>query len=460
MNAVRLIVGTVLLLAATLPATGDANCQEESTIEAIVDGGIRHGRSVATDGSILVVGDYSADSNGGAIIISQWSGVAWTEQQVVYGVIPFGELGSSVAVANGVVLATAPETADGDVDIIQLVLGDWTRTGSIVMPEGWQCAQRGLAMTVTWAAIPLANSDTGFAAVGMWRQSGGVWAIEQIIELGQSSSIDIDMHDDQMVIGWFEADGDTVNEGLVEVYEVNEFDTWNSTAAFPGGSANLLSGQIVSIFDDQIAFASGGWYVTGNEWPARVDVLNNSPGDGWAETWSNVVGDSYQFNDLDLEDGIIAAVVWSSDEHDGWQTVIADPATGMELSFHDPGGEGHGPRYVASVGKGMVLYDVTLEDGSRQVRMRPADDCDQNGVKDACDDEFGAADLDANGELDRCECAGNINPHIDANVDADDILDALLYWGTETGHGDCDGDGVCGVLDLLIILENWGECEA
>ena len=459
MNSVRLIVGTFILSIGTLPTAGEAICQEESTIEQIVDGGIRHGRAVATDGSILVVGDYSADTYRGAIIIRQWSGGAWAEKQVVYGVDHYDEFGASVAVANNIVLATAPETTSGDVGIIELVLGAWTRTGSIVMPEGWQCAQRGLAMTDTWAAIPLVNSDNGFAAVGMWLQSGGIWAIEQTIELGQESDIHIDMHEDQMVIGWSQADGDTVNEGLVEVYEVNEYDIWNSTAAFPGGSAYLLSGQIVSIFEDQVAFASGGWYVTSNEWPARVDVLNHSPGDGWAETWSNVVGDSYQFNDLDLGDGVIAAVLWNSDEHAGWQTVIADPVTGMELSFNDPGGEEHGPRYVVNVGEGMVLYDVTLDDGSRQVRMRPADDCDQNGVKDACDDEFGAADLDANGELDRCECLGNINPHIDANVDADDILDVLLYWGTETGHGDCDGDGVCGVLDLLIILENWGECE-
>jgi hypothetical protein len=454
-----MLIGMFILSTGTLPAIAGSICQEESTIETIADGGIRHGRSVATDGSILVVGDYSADSYRGAIIIRQWSGGAWSEEQVVYGVDIYDEFGASVAVANNVVLATASEALDGDVDIIELVLGAWTRTGSIVMPEGWQCVQRGLAMTDTWAAIPLVHSDSGFAAVGMWRQSGGIWTIEQTIELGQASGIHIDMHEDQMVIGWYEADGVTVYEGLVEVYEVDEFDTWNSTAAIPGGSAYLLSGQIVSIFDDQIAFASGGWYLTSNEWPAMVDVLNHSPGDGWVETWSNVVGDSYQFNDLDLGDGIIAAVIWDSDEHDGWQTVIADPATGMELSFHDPGGEGHGPRYVASVGEGMVLYDVTLEDGSREVRMRPAADCDQNGVKDACDDLLGAADLDANGELDRCECAGNLNPHIDVNVDADDILDVLFYWGTETGHGDCDGDGVCGVLDLLIILENWGECE-
>ncbi|MCH2143338.1 MAG: hypothetical protein MK077_10115 [Phycisphaerales bacterium] len=456
MNSLQFIVGTFILSTATIPAFGDDLCTDDSTIEQAIDGDIRHGRTVATDGSILVVGDYSADNYRGAMMIRQWSGGSWTEQQVVYGVDDYDEFGTSVAVANNIVLATASESVDGDVDIIELVDGAWTRTGSLVMPEGWQCAHYGLAMTATWAAVPLVNSDSGFAAVGMWRQSDGAWAIEQTIELGQQSSVDTDMHDDQMVIGWSGADDDTDDEGLVEVYEVDEFDTWNPIADFPGGEANGFSGQMVSIYDDRVAFASGGSYLTNGEWPAKIEVWDFTLVDGWVENWASVFGEFDQLNDLDLGDGVLAAAIWGID---GWSTVTVHPETGMELSFHDQGGEGYGPRYTVDVGVGMVLYDVTLDDESREVRWRPAHDCDQNGVSDACDNLLGSADLDVNGQLDRCECLGNINPHIDANVDVDDISAVLFHWGSETGHADCDGDGTCGVLDLLIILENWGECE-
>jgi hypothetical protein len=59
--------------------------------------------------------------------------------------------------------------------------------------------------------------------------------------------------------------------------------------------------------------------------------------------------------------------------------------------------------------------------------------------------------------MDWCECPGNINPQADDVIDYADIFGLLyLYWGDETGYGDCNGDRICDVQDILVVLQNWG----
>ncbi|MDP7071046.1 MAG: hypothetical protein QF561_06835 [Phycisphaerales bacterium] len=97
---------------------------------------------------------------------------------------------------------------------------------------------------------------------------------------------------------------------------------------------------------------------------------------------------------------------------------------------------------------------------NRSVFYTPLVDCDSDGESDPCEieDRFGL-DANADGVLDACVCPGNMNPLVDALVDAEDVLILIQSgWGGGTGWGDFNGDNDTNVLDLLIVLENWGDC--
>jgi hypothetical protein len=240
---------------------------------------------------------------------------------------------------------------------------------------------------------------------------------------------------------------------------------WEQVATLSGTSMNEQKGQCVAVHNGRIAYSSGGFYATGDDWPARIVTIEFEEGVGWRQLAAFESDLQEQVNDLDLDGDVVAAVIWDyagGGDGQNWRTVVADPETLEELSFVDPGGPGHGPRYQVSIGGDMVLYDATLDDASRIARLRVANDCDLNGSQDVCDRaNYAGADLNEDGELDRCICPGNVNPHVDNTVDSADISEALfLYWGDDTGHADFDGDGLCDVRDLLIILEHWGDCPA
>ena len=107
----------------------------------------------------------------------------------------------------------------------------------------------------------------------------------------------------------------------------------------------------------------------------------------------------------------------------------------------------------------MVLFDLTNSSLYREARVVPIYDCDYNLRSDICDLDYPGADLNGDGQLDRCECLGNINAQVDSVVDVLDVLSLVsFYWGATNGYGDCNGDDVCNIYDLLIILEQWGPC--
>ena len=88
-------------------------------------------------------------------------------------------------------------------------------------------------------------------------------------------------------------------------------------------------------------------------------------------------------------------------------------------------------------------------------------DCNDNGTLDICDIADGtSSDANANGIPDECEppdCPADLDG--DGSVGILDLLVLLSEWGTDPGGPpDFDGDGTVGILDLLALLANWGEC--
>jgi hypothetical protein len=87
------------------------------------------------------------------------------------------------------------------------------------------------------------------------------------------------------------------------------------------------------------------------------------------------------------------------------------------------------------------------------------EDCDADGVGDACELAGGAADINRDAVPDDCQCLADGNR--DGTVDGEDLTALLDGWGL-TGSaklaGDIDDDADVDATDLALLLARWGPC--
>ncbi|MFO0828429.1 MAG: hypothetical protein U0572_09790 [Phycisphaerales bacterium] len=82
-------------------------------------------------------------------------------------------------------------------------------------------------------------------------------------------------------------------------------------------------------------------------------------------------------------------------------------------------------------------------------------DCNGNGIPDPCDIANGAADENSDGVPDECNYArGDFD--LDGHVGGADLAFLLGAWGSSIAFIDINGDGVVNGADLAILLGNWG----
>ena len=93
-------------------------------------------------------------------------------------------------------------------------------------------------------------------------------------------------------------------------------------------------------------------------------------------------------------------------------------------------------------------------------------DCNGDGVIDVWeiiqgDLVLSDVDVNDNGVLDSCECLGDLD--YDNDIDIDDLLKIVSYWGECTGADPCPGDfdrnWWIDIEDLLLVLSRWGTCQ-
>jgi hypothetical protein len=100
-------------------------------------------------------------------------------------------------------------------------------------------------------------------------------------------------------------------------------------------------------------------------------------------------------------------------------------------------------------GDTTVVKDVTIS--------AACEDCDENGEIDAWEFILGtAADGDGDGEIDDCECPGDLDR--DGFVNGQDLGILLIEWGPGEHAADLDGNGVIDGADLGVMLLLWGAC--
>ena len=86
-----------------------------------------------------------------------------------------------------------------------------------------------------------------------------------------------------------------------------------------------------------------------------------------------------------------------------------------------------------------------------------ANDCNANNIPDNDDiNNETSDDINQNNVPDDCECLADVNT--DGNVNVNDLLIIIDYWGNNTPQADINLDGIVNVNDLLILISNWGEC--
>ena len=89
-----------------------------------------------------------------------------------------------------------------------------------------------------------------------------------------------------------------------------------------------------------------------------------------------------------------------------------------------------------------------------------ANDCNGNGVWDACDISAGVSlDLNANGVPDECEVVCPADLDHSGAVGVSDLLAVIAAWGATGGNpADVNGDGTVNVADQLTMITAWGPC--
>jgi hypothetical protein len=110
--------------------------------------------------------------------------------------------------------------------------------------------------------------------------------------------------------------------------------------------------------------------------------------------------------------------------------------------------------------QGRDAADVVFDDPARiEAGYEPVEDCNLNGVSDACDIAYGTSeDLDSDGVPDECQsgCQGDADG--DGDSDIDDILAIISAFETGAGPADVNGDGFVDIDDLLQVISFFNSC--
>ena len=88
-------------------------------------------------------------------------------------------------------------------------------------------------------------------------------------------------------------------------------------------------------------------------------------------------------------------------------------------------------------------------------------DCDADGVTNACEIVAGAPDVNRDWTPDSCQCICDTNG--DGRVAGEDLANVLQNWGPVRAEvmslaSDIDADGIVGGSDLALLLSSWGKC--
>lgn len=481
------------VIAALFVSGAHGQC-EVAQLQSGKGGGNVFGRSVSTDGEIVVVGDPLAfGALGAAFVYRQGPGgyQDWRLEGALTAPEPALEdsFGFRVAVSGTVIVigaagAEAPDFQSGAAYTFRYDGSQWNYETTLTPSDGDIGDLFGWSVAIDGDVAVIGARDDENDAVGhsgsayVFRYDGSDWVEEAKLTDPNGEEFDlfgvsVSVRGDVALIG---AHGN-LGAAFVFRYYPDPSDKWLFETEIPsdgvgqdwfGFSVSLADGvAIVGAFQDNSTDK-------GND--AGSASIFRYDGDGWIEEQNLIASDA---SPLDWFGGTVAIST------DGNTALIGAP-------LDDDLGSESGSVYVFRHTQGVwkELQKLTASDGapfhwfggsvtvSEDIGMIGAPaasqvpgavyvvaglfgiDCNDNGEPDACDIFNGkSSDENNNGIPDECDSIpGDIDG--DGTVGVNDLLILLSSWGP---CGDCDdcsadlnGDCVIGVSDLLILLANWG----
>ncbi|MDG1837731.1 MAG: hypothetical protein P8I91_02885 [Phycisphaerales bacterium] len=431
----------------------------------------------------IAIGSGSAENAIGAVAIVEWveSGNAcdailgtWEREQVLWGQSAGDEFGHAIAFQTNNLASIAPNAGESGLLSVYLSTGvneeDFWQLDATFQPSPGYSFTGQLEMALPWMVAAEQNAQNGMNLRIFKRDATG-WSDSDSIGLGQvSNAIDLSLTSTTLAVGTPEVTFDNKynEQGGIWVWKVDEGANWvfGNKVSPVAQEAFLHAGQQVAAYGDYLAYSTGG---LDTPHPSSVEIQVYDSG---TETWApfNPPGGNPRGDALG---NVIDELVMTAQ---GLYLSVADTVTGesaigliefidgyvlTEISRADVADSTRSFDFAVE-GHYVIAEGVESGPQNRSVWLVPTRDCNANGEDDVCDlCRFAGWDGNENGSIDFCECPGNVFDEDPANptvneVDVVFIIDFL--WGDDDGYGDCNTDGITDVLDLLMVLENWGSC--
>lgn len=448
------------------------------------------GTGLALDGDTLLVGARGVDTpamNAGAIYAYRRIGGAWAQQQklVFPTAVADDQIGWSVALAGSTAVTGAPERgAGGSAFILRFDGGAWFSQVEVSDPQAGAAAAFGAAVACGPDTIAVGAPESteqvgaGAGRVRIFDRAGQVWSTGQALRApypdpGDRFGIAVAMDGDLLAVGAPGDDDLEINAGAVYLFKVQggQFvqvakvlapnptleDAFGSAVALRNGT--LVIGAPRHDALDENAGAAFVYSVSESGQPSFVRAILPLGASAQTNFGHSVASDGTGIavgGPGRVVNGVVVGGCWFDLDGNGTLDGVVQPGDvtalglcGSRVAMSSSSVLAASPS--AQVGTAAYSGATLLFDRTR--------DCDGNGQPDGLDLATGTgADLDGDGVLDACQCAGDLFE--DGVVNGIDLGVILSQWGpAPTGTvGDINRDGVVNGADLGVIVAGWGPC--
>ncbi|MCH2136759.1 MAG: hypothetical protein MK101_09280 [Phycisphaerales bacterium] len=465
MNRWVVILGVSCCLWASGTSTGGETCMPSHQVEVDWDAGqAGWPGSVALGGGWHAIGDDDYDDGLGIVKLSKLDPASqqWTDYQEITGAILNQGFGTSIELSY---YGLAVYSADSNlVELFVLEEGKWAWVKTLTPwdPDGYLTG----AISLHGDSLLVCEVDSnGQILVVQWMEVEGEWQIVKVIPTAVSEPIvRMDYDGEWMVLGFptYDADGSN-NNGYLQVWRHLGLEGWSFIGSYQPypDVEGAAGGSHVAISEGTLSAVAGSHALGGYS----IDVYQV-----FGQSISRVLqvpAEVEQIVGIDMHDSTVAVAV-SDQVMSAGATLIQLHGSGADMAWTDAqvsfDGEAPGSPLTAIAMNDNFLIGRGYGAGYvPNVWIAPAYDCNNNGVADQCDLAGTPGwDIDRDGRYDWCACPGNVNPHLDWVIDVNDVYSVLFAWGGNglwgPGEGDCNGDTLCNIEDLIIVLRNWGQC--